>query len=55
MIYRPTAYLRMIGFMLPGHEQNSSNLPSHFELSGGEIAIHFEQALTNPGFEIEKS
>lgn len=39
--------------MLPSHEQNTSDFPSHLELSGGEIAVHFEQALTNPGLEIE--
>jgi len=39
--------------MLPGHEQNASNFPSHSEFSGGEVAVDFEQALTNPGLEIE--
>jgi len=39
--------------MLPGHEQNTPDLPSHLELSGGDIAVHFEQALTNPRLEIE--
>lgn len=39
--------------MLPGHEQDTSDFPGHLEFSGGDIAVHFEQALTNPRLEIE--
>ena len=39
--------------MLPRHKQNASHFPSHFELSGSKIAVNFEQALTDPRFEIE--
>jgi len=39
--------------MLPCHEQDTPDFPSHLELSGGDIAVHFEQPLTNPRLEIE--
>jgi len=39
--------------MLQGHEQNAPNLPRQFDLSRGDVAVHFEQALTDPRFEIE--
>ena len=54
MVHRPTTYFGMEGLVLPGHEQNTTDFPSHLKLSGGEIVVHFEQALTNPGFEIKK-
>ena len=39
--------------MLPGHEQNTSDVPGHLELPGGDIAVDLEQALTSPRLEIE--
>ena len=47
------AHLSVKSLMLPGHEQNAPNSPGHFELSGGNIAVHFEQALPNPTLEVE--
>lgn len=41
--------------MFQGHKQNASNFPGHFELSRGDVAVHFEQALTNPRLEIKDS
>jgi len=51
----PTTHLRVKCFMLPGHEQDTSDFPGHLGLPGGEIAVQFEQALTDPRLEIENS
>ena len=41
--------------MLQGHEQNTCNLPGHFELPRGDVIVHVEQALTNARLEIKDS
>lgn len=40
--------------MFPGHEQNTSNLPGHFELPGGNVTVYFEQAPTDTRLEIKE-
>jgi hypothetical protein len=48
------AYLGMERFMFPGHEQHASNFPGHLELSGGDVTVYFEEALTDARLEIKE-